>query len=1142
MGSAEVRNKLRAHIAKLADKDTDLTENSQYWKLFWILPSSIDEISSVLTPSDIRYFRDNHIDAFTKLVLNITKRLIYLSKIKNEKLKNFPVNHLLNCIRILTLIFPFIYEKRELDYIEKEIFWNTLYNNDDTHSQNLNSGTNGTNSATIGSITNESYNEDQTRNQNNSNLKDLKIETSLNNLNINSDDHSSNNKSPGDSNSSTSLNVNHDVMIHSQKPIGAELVFTCLNLLFTLDFTVESKTKIKHKSDILANDYQAIVWESGLESVGDYNDPNLKFDSNRLEILRLMTVLFSKTLYGSISEANNVGSRFLTVLVSCTDKIKFQVLCLSLWNLTIRSLKSNDDNNPNLNGLELPDEDQKHLRISLVTNSIQMFTLMAVYSLPKKDLSFLFKHNLISQIDNQIPKNGTRYFLNRITEIKDLKEIVMLLSSSLLKPMIENNNGALSYIMKSSKLIEDKELHIWSTELMMILLEFYQCNYRFRAIFSEMLGPEFLILMIYYILKFKNEDKEAKYKDFISLCVYILLIFSSDIRLVSKILTTFDLDLYDSLPSILRTSTTPTSYRDFLIIHISNILNSENTHFMSLPLFQILYNLITAHITLIEYNKKHDREILKHRKVGLKDLMKCPPNQISYGASISLIHLVTKLTNINTLSKNPDTESDYISLLLIAFCQVILRDSSGSIILMFILCKNSALFSKLFVIIKKVSDQIVIEMKEREKREYDFTNQYNAQTQQQQQQQAIEQSRQNSRPNTPSFDFTESRESIDMMPQLSRQNTQNTLESIPSIRSIPVISKQISHISIPSTPKNIICNNNNNNFDDSIDPMNITNVIPENNSNDLASIISNTDEIFKAELPLYMSDKSKGKRAYYEFFENKWSGKESLDILRNCIKAVTKVIDFNNKDNNKINEASIIIQQMFKIDFEPIFNNIKISYFYCNDKTSFEPLKFKWDNNSLGWYISLIWGSIFLNYNIYESKGILAEISSSFSVIKKVSTSWGFGSWKLNSNNSYSSSTISSPLTNNSFSSSDINNDKDEKELYYHNLLKYSIWFGTHIELFKVNPVIIKDHFILQHGKSEYNNLGFGTNNFVLGNENFWRRGSGIPSSPIQQHTRNGSGVFTEGFWKRQSTRPGSLDRRDSDGSLKMQLSRNSNI
>lgn len=1158
MGSNEVRAKLKSHISKLADKRADVKEASHYWESFWLLPTSMDDIVSVFTPCDIRYIRDNNTDGFTKLILSITNRLIYLSNCKNEKNNTHLTDQLLNCVRILTIFLPFIYEKKHLSYIEDEIFWNRIYypldygsTNNDEMDPTILSGINGLN------IHNSNGNVTEM------NLIDLNDDTT----------HNNNDKSE---NKNKNKDKNH-FMLEEGKPIGAELIIACLDMLFTLGLTVEDDGKHEYKSKDLINNYQLSVWEPGLEKTGLYQEPNLMLDSNRLEIIRFLLVLFSKNMYTPVSDVVNTGSKFLTVFVTSTDGRKFYILCLSLWNLIIRSIQSNDDSNgKNKNGLDITVDEHKHLRILTVTNSLQLFTLMVVYPLPKRDLAFLFRSNIIHD-SNGPPRNRTRMFLGKILDSKDLQLIIKSLTSPLFKPMIDTDSGAFSYLMKSSKFIEDKEIHTWGTEIMMILLEFFQCNGKFRAHFAALVGSDFFVLLIYYILKFRNDKK---HRSFVKLNVYFLLILSGDLRLSSKLLTPFDLQLYESLPQILRTSTIPTSYRDFLMIHICQIIVLENPFIYVSPLVQVLYNLIPLHAYIRAINKTENREVLGNRRLSVKDLSKCPPTQISYAASSCLFQTVVKLGRYSFIVKDPKPHLDYLSLILMACCHAITRDPYDSVVLLYLFSKNNDFFAKLNEVIKRISYEASIGLIEEEKKEYNLKiqNQMQAQSYQQQQEKHQHQQQVSSTDPWQTPNYIESRESVDM-PSLSRQSTQNTLESIPSIRNMPPLSKQNSQISISNASPRL----SNAFSDDGIDPMSITGYNNNNNNNtnndtndnndanhddnsngendndingndgtsrdndtdisqqDSALVLPFKDEIFHAEFPLGMTEKSRSKRLYYESFERKWSGENSLKLLNDCVNVVNGLMYTQKKSEyeSQATNASDVIQKLIKMDLEIIIDNIAKADMYNPKRFEYHPLKFKWDIDVLGWYISLIWGDIFINYNIYSSKGILAELSSGLSAIKKVSTAWGIGSWKFGSTSDslFSSKTNPSPLASSIFAE-DYDSKAADLSVYYDNILKTSVWFGTHIELFRVNPVMLKEHFALQHGKSDLSSHSTNLNgNFSpVFTEVFWKRNS--ISSPIL-NMRNGSGVFTEGFWKRQGGRPGSLDRRDSDGSLKLQLSRN---
>ena len=83
-------------------------------------------------------------------------------------------------------------------------------------------------------------------------------------------------------------------------------------------------------------------------------------------------------MYCLPSSVVKVGSRFLTYFVSATNGRKYYILCLSLLNTLLRSLQSNGDKarvnefsdpeHKNNNGLEVPDENHKKIRILMVAN------------------------------------------------------------------------------------------------------------------------------------------------------------------------------------------------------------------------------------------------------------------------------------------------------------------------------------------------------------------------------------------------------------------------------------------------------------------------------------------------------------------------------------------------------------------------------------------------------------------------------------------------------------------------------------------------------------------------------------------------------------------------------------------------------
>lgn len=91
---------------------------------FWQLPESAEDIFSLFTPADIRRTRDHAIENLETLIRAVTDRLFLLRhhpSFPDPELA--PAREVLNCIRVLTRLLPFIYEKDSLQQWEDRLFW-----------------------------------------------------------------------------------------------------------------------------------------------------------------------------------------------------------------------------------------------------------------------------------------------------------------------------------------------------------------------------------------------------------------------------------------------------------------------------------------------------------------------------------------------------------------------------------------------------------------------------------------------------------------------------------------------------------------------------------------------------------------------------------------------------------------------------------------------------------------------------------------------------------------------------------------------------------------------------------------------------------------------------------------------------------
>lgn len=91
---------------------------------FWELPESAEDIFSLFAPADVRRTRDNAPENLESLIQAVTSRLFLLRHHPSFPDPEFaPDREALNCIRVLTRILPFIYEKESLEQWEDNLLW-----------------------------------------------------------------------------------------------------------------------------------------------------------------------------------------------------------------------------------------------------------------------------------------------------------------------------------------------------------------------------------------------------------------------------------------------------------------------------------------------------------------------------------------------------------------------------------------------------------------------------------------------------------------------------------------------------------------------------------------------------------------------------------------------------------------------------------------------------------------------------------------------------------------------------------------------------------------------------------------------------------------------------------------------------------
>ncbi|KAK0626617.1 high-temperature-induced dauer-formation protein [Immersiella caudata] len=123
MGASDSKLVFKKGIFRLSE-ERHIPADDAYWTSFWELPESSEDIFSLFSPADVRRTRDNALENLETLILALTSRLLILRhhpSFPDPELA--PERDALNCIRVLTRVLPFVYEKESLQDWEERFFW-----------------------------------------------------------------------------------------------------------------------------------------------------------------------------------------------------------------------------------------------------------------------------------------------------------------------------------------------------------------------------------------------------------------------------------------------------------------------------------------------------------------------------------------------------------------------------------------------------------------------------------------------------------------------------------------------------------------------------------------------------------------------------------------------------------------------------------------------------------------------------------------------------------------------------------------------------------------------------------------------------------------------------------------------------------
>lgn len=438
---------------------------------FWELPESAEDVFSLFSPTDIRRTRDNASANLETLILAVTSRLCIL---RNHP--SFPDPELaperdaLNCIRVLTRLLPFLYEAEHLEDWEERFFWGARRKR-----------------TRKGQI------------------------------------HKAEVLFDGDEPQQQPQPETEEPEFEEAKPLAEELIDTLIDLLFFSDFTIPRTPPGRSK-------VSWAIWHTGVGCNTPINSTK-EYENNRAEVLRLLLVLCSKSMYMTSNVLPVKGVKAITYLTTFPDKQTVLSLLCSLLNTTLKY-------NPASWRVPYDHVVFRDSRQSLVTYCLQLLLILVLYPVPETGRG-------------PPPRNNFRYFLGRLHRAQDFQFIVDGMNRILNQPL----QATTSYFPGGTKSLS------WAPEMIMLFWETLQCNKRFRSfIIDTERAHDFVVLILFYALNARTDPSK---QGVIRMCIFVLQTMSVEPNFGASLNKPFTGQ--ETLPQSIRIPNFHGTYTDYLI-------------------------------------------------------------------------------------------------------------------------------------------------------------------------------------------------------------------------------------------------------------------------------------------------------------------------------------------------------------------------------------------------------------------------------------------------------------------------------------------------------------------------------------------------------------------------------------------------
>lgn len=701
--------------------------------------------------------------------------------------------------------------------------------------------------------------------------------------------------------------------------LGADIITALVKLLHTPDFTVKPGSSL---------------WEPGILSNAKYSPPNSIYDSNRVEVLRVLHLLISTSFYEKLPTVVRTGSRFLTFMVSALPQTEIVTMTNNLANITCRSARTRLGDS----GLTYENLVLVELRHLCVTYSVQLLVAMTVHVKPV-NLEFMSKLGHTSSPFNQVRAH-----------LADLPNSdMMFLVSHLL--------GFLKYPLNMADKSSKPQPSPWATEAIMLLWELLQCNKILQSAVSDRMMAKLVPYLAYHVFAFCDV---VQHKNLVKLAAYFLFYISSKEAWVKSLVLPMNDSLSELFPPEFRLAGSNHSTRDFLIIQLCQTLiymssgygavsnlefTNEIKRFFVPTFLEILYNVIPVVNETVRGTNDASKRMANVNPMG----------GLSYQACGSILQVLSKFSTKQALTESSQN-SELLALILRALCSAAIKNPIPSRMLLFSFVKNEknydSIWNAIFSLDSDSGDQhrLMNVLQEGDEENEDEQE----------------------------MQFAGEADSVQTQIPVQMEFASSPIKSPDQFS----INSYTSNEDI-SAPMYQSLNSS------------IVSIAPEDKAG-VNEEEKELEDALRPNPPAGMSEKAKEKMPLDVTLAQAWGGNGALSIILTIIipQLKSKLKDLWAKRDECNYDNFFIVQQIEHSDFKNAILEHKrqLIYDFMPD-TPIDTLEFKWNNLSLGWYTFILYWNI---YNAQENikafvgtnSSLMNSISSSIAVFSKFATSW----------------------------------------------------------------------------------------------------------------------------------------------------------